>query len=67
MHLQLLAECGGRPTLNPIVFEETGRMYHFTYPDPECDDDDSECGLARLLIYHCPLCGGAAPKSKALS
>ena len=36
----------------PIAFDETTGEFQFTY------------GGATLIIYHCPFCGGAAPKSK---
>lgn len=42
----------------PIIFEALTGEYHFTYREPGCD------GLSTLTIYHCPFCGGAAPKSK---
>ena len=37
----------------PIVFDTDTNEYHFTWNDG-----------ALLVIRHCPLCGGAAPKSK---
>jgi hypothetical protein len=40
----------------PIVFDKRVGEYHFKYRDGDGD--------ARLVIYHCPFCGGAAPKSK---
>lgn len=43
---------------NPIRFDEVGRMYQFTYQEPDC------VGLSVLLIYHCPFCGGAALRSR---
>src|SRR5206468_2568902 len=32
--------------------------FHFSYGDPRSKN------RATLVIYHCPFCGGAAPKSK---
>ncbi len=37
---------------NPIVFDEATGEYQFV------------CKSVMLVIYHCPFCGGAAPKSK---
>jgi len=37
---------------NPIVFDASTSEYHFTFDNH------------KLTIYHCPFCGGAAPKSK---
>ena len=37
---------------NPIVFDTQTAEYQFSYDG------------AMLVIYHCPFCGGAAPKSK---
>jgi hypothetical protein len=37
---------------NPIGFDEKTGEYQFIYSDQ------------MLVIYHCPFCGGAAPKSK---
>ena len=42
----------------PIIFDDTTREYQFTYQEPECE------GPSTLILYHCPFCGGAAPKSK---
>ncbi|WP_145289313.1 hypothetical protein [Pirellulimonas nuda] len=42
----------------PIVFDATTNEYLFVYPQQEGP------GLADLVIYHCPFCGGAAPASK---
>ena len=43
---------------NPIIFDERTGEYQFTY-----SEDGSE-SKAMLVIYHCPFCGGAAPRSK---
>jgi hypothetical protein len=43
---------------NPIAFEEQTGDFQYTYHDA-IDDVP-----ARLNIYHCPFCGGAAPRSK---
>jgi hypothetical protein len=43
---------------NPIEFEKDTNEFHFTYAEP------SDGNKATLMIYHCPFCGGAAPKSK---
>jgi hypothetical protein len=45
----------------PIVFHRRTGEYHFRYRDGEAEDDSV------LVIYHCPFCGGAAPKSKRAS
>jgi len=37
---------------NPITFDPQTSEYQFSY------------GGAKLVIYHCPFCGGAAPESK---
>ncbi len=43
---------------NPIAFDEKTSEYQFTYREPGLD------GPSMLVIYHCPFCGGAAPRSK---
>jgi hypothetical protein len=48
---------------NPIVFDPEMNEYHFEYPSP-CAGGDCEAAKAYLMIYHCPICGGAAPESK---
>jgi hypothetical protein len=40
---------------SPIVFDTKTNEFQFKYR--------TEHGNAELLIYHCPFCGGAAPKS----
>jgi hypothetical protein len=42
----------------PIVFVEDTNEYHYAYQEPGSGVP------ARLNIYHCPFCGGAAPASK---
>ena len=42
---------------SPIRFDAEKNEYHFIH-------STSEGGEARMLIYHCPFCGGRAPKSK---
>ena len=42
----------------PIVFDKATREFHFHY------HEDGAAGPSRLVIYHCPFCGGAGPKSK---
>lgn len=42
----------------PIVFDKRTGEYQFKYREDDAD------GLSMLVIYHCPFCGGAAPKSK---
>jgi hypothetical protein len=42
----------------PIVFDRPTGEFHFRYREGEAD------GYSTLVIYHCPFCGGAAPKSK---
>ena len=42
----------------PIVFDKRTREYHFQY------HEDGAGVPSILVIYHCPFCGGAAPKSK---
>ncbi|MEM8672185.1 MAG: hypothetical protein AAGG48_32015 [Planctomycetota bacterium] len=37
---------------SPIHFDANNAEYHFTFDDH------------KLIIYHCPFCGGAAPESK---
>jgi len=42
----------------PIVFDERTNEYHYTYLE-------SGSGVPAILnIYHCPFCGGTAPRSK---
>jgi hypothetical protein len=48
---------------SPIVYDAELNEYNFEYPSP-CGDGTCEVGKASLRIYHCPFCGGAAPKSK---
>lgn len=43
---------------NPIAFDARTNEFQFNYRD-----DQDQCP-ATLIIYHCPFCGGAAPKSK---
>jgi hypothetical protein len=45
--------------LSPIAFDPLTGEYHFRYRRGSADEGDS-----LLIIYHCPFCGGAAPKSK---
>lgn len=52
-----LREAADNPRL-PIVFDKRMGEYHFQYHDKEAK------GYTTLVIYHCPFCGGAAPKSK---
>lgn len=42
----------------PIVFDKLTGEYHFQYREREAD------GYSTLVLYHCPFCGRAAPKSK---
>lgn len=42
---------------SPIRFDARMHEYNFVYAT-------SEGGEARMSIYHCPFCGGRAPKSK---
>ncbi len=42
---------------SPIIFDEHVGEYQFAY-------QVGGEGLATLVIYHCPFCGGAAPESK---
>ena len=42
----------------PIRFESKTGRYVFTYQEPDAD------GPSTLMIYHCPWCGGLAPRSK---
>src|SRR5687768_4501390 len=48
---------------SPIVFDPALNEYHFEYPSP-CAGPDCPADKAKLMIYHCPFCGGAAPASK---
>jgi hypothetical protein len=48
---------------SPIMYDARLNEFHFEYPSP-CGDSDCGRGKASLMIYHCPFCGGAAPKSK---
>ncbi|MDB4928153.1 MAG: hypothetical protein JWM10_637 [Myxococcaceae bacterium] len=59
---QYLADAAADPQ-SPIVFDPKLNGYNFEYPDP-CSDERCAAGKASLRIYHCPFCGGAAPKSK---
>jgi hypothetical protein len=47
---------------NPIEFDQETNEFQFKYRDRQCDSQDICQGM--LVIYHCPFCGGAAPKSK---
>ena len=42
----------------PIVFDKVTGEYHFRYREADAYGDST------LVIYHCPFCGGAAPRSK---
>jgi hypothetical protein len=42
----------------PIVFDKLTGEFHFQYRE------DHGIGFSKMVIYHCPFCGGAAPKSK---
>ena len=41
---------------SPIVFDPQTAEYHITFGQSDAQ--------GTLVIYHCPFCGGAAPKSK---
>jgi hypothetical protein len=43
---------------NPIEYDKDTNEFHFTYSEA------ADGNKATLIIYHCPFCGGAAPKSK---
>jgi len=45
----------------PIVFDKLTGEYHFLYREGDA------AGYSTLTLYHCPFCGGAAPKSKRAS
>lgn len=47
----------------PIVFDPDLNEYNFEYPD-RSGEPGSVVGNATLRIYHCPMCGGAAPASR---
>jgi hypothetical protein len=42
---------------SPIRFDPELNEYHFIH-------DTSTSGEAKMMIYHCPFCGGRAPKSR---
>ena len=42
---------------SPIRFDAELNEYHFTHRT-------STGGEAKMMIYHCPFCGGRAPKSR---
>ena len=42
----------------PIVFDRLTGEYHFRFREGDAS------GYSTLVIYHCPFCGGAAPRSK---
>jgi len=48
---------------SPIVYDVELNEYHFEQPIPH-GDESREVGKAVWSIYHCPFCGGAAPKSR---
>lgn len=48
--------------INPIEFDQRTNEFQFRYWEDQCGPEGG-C-RATLLIYHCPFCGGAAPKSK---
>jgi hypothetical protein len=52
-----LSRAADDPSL-PIVFDKLAGEFHFQYRG------DDASGFSALVIYHCPYCGGAAPKSK---
>lgn len=66
-----LEDAANDPDL-PIQFEETAGEFQFQYEEqrPSCFQYLSRAiwghsvPAAMLVIYHCPFCGGAAPKSK---
>jgi hypothetical protein len=43
---------------SPIVFDRRTNEFHFRYREAGAEGDSV------LVIYHCPFCGGAAPRSK---
>jgi len=47
----------------PIRFVPLVGEYHFEYPSP-CGGSTGLEAKAKLVIYHCLFCGGAAPPSK---
>ena len=49
---------------SPITFDPELNEYNFEYPESGCEEG---CSKASLRIYHCPMCGGAAPESKRRS
>ena len=42
----------------PIVFDKPTGEFHFQWRPSDAH------GYASLVLYHCPFCGGAAPRSK---
>ena len=48
---------------SPIVFDARLNEFIFEYPCPPGDGDHAGA-KSMLRVYHCPFCGGAAPKSK---
>jgi hypothetical protein len=42
----------------PIVFDKFTAEFHFQYREAD------STGFSKLVIYHCPFCGGHAPRSK---
>lgn len=48
---------------SPIVFDAELNEYNLEYTSP-CGDGTCAPGKGSLRLYHCPLCGGAAPESK---
>ena len=48
---------------NPIVFDKDTHEFQFKYYVPHYDFGEN-CRGMMLVIYHCPFCAGAAPRSK---
>jgi hypothetical protein len=45
---------------NPIAFDDSTGEFQFRYSHGKRADSDP----GMLILFHCPFCGGAAPKSK---
>lgn len=56
----LLQDEANKPN-GPIVFDAATGEYQFEYTSRRVGGEE---GKGHLIIYHCPLCGGAAPPSR---
>jgi hypothetical protein len=58
-----LAQAADEPD-NPVVFDKEMNEYHLAHQRPRGSNGAGGGRYGYSMIYHCPFCGGAAPKSK---